>query len=114
MVDSRDHMGIKRRSSEETQDDSRKKAKMGGAPLNQDGAGAKHNPYLAHMYEDEANGVVPEEDSPFAGFVRRKTTAQQAELVEDLDLNPFTGRPHSTRYFGILEGRRDLPVQKQR
>lgn len=79
----------------------------------------KHNPYLAHMYENGGNDGENGADeapahSPLAGMRRRATTAKQAEKAEDLDVNPFTGRPHSQKYFQILQGRRDLPVHKQR
>ncbi len=80
----------------------------------------KPNPYLAHMYEngdDEDYEDGAEEmpaHSPLAGMKRRATTAKQAEKREDLDANPFTGRAHSQKYFQILQGRRDLPVHKQR
>ena len=29
-------------------------------------------------------------------------------------MNPYTGRPFSQRYFGILESRKKLPVWEQR
>lgn len=108
MSDTRDHMGTKRRSSDEI-DDSRKKTKMGGASLD---GGADYNPYLDHMYDGDANGAGP--GSAFAGIKRRDTTAKQAELIENRDANPFTERPHTQQYFRILESRRDLPVHKQR
>ncbi|KAM3556752.1 hypothetical protein MY1884_004894 [Beauveria asiatica] len=81
----------------------------------------KENPYLAHMYENGNDGDDYENGtdempahSPLAGMKRRATTAKQAAKAEDLDSNPFTGRPHSQKYFQILQGRRDLPVHKQR
>ncbi|SPO03852.1 probable ATP-binding protein PRP16 [Cephalotrichum gorgonifer] len=104
--------GTKRPNSGDSED-SRKKAKMGGARLeDRADSGAGYNPYLAHMNDGNANGDGSSD--PFAGFEKRNTTAAQAEKVEDRDTNPFTGRPHSAKYFGILEGRRDLPVHKQR
>lgn len=115
MGDTRDH-GTKRRSDDDI-DDSRKKAKMGGVPLDGGGAGPQRNPYLAHMYEGDADGDANGSGPPgsaFAGVKRRNTTAKQAEKIEDGDTNPFTGRPHSAQYFRILESRRDLPVHKQR
>ena len=87
---------------------------MGGVSLKT--GGEKYNPYLAHMAADGASngdGDVPA-NSPFAGFKRRATTSQQAEKVEDMDVNPFTNKPHTTQYFNILQTRRDLPVHKQR
>ena len=115
MSDTRDHMGIKRRSSDEI-DDSRKKTRMGGASLDNGAGDSDYNPYLAHMYDGDAdgdaNGAGP--GSAFAGLKRRHTTAKQAELIEDRDANPFTDRPHTTQYFRILESRRDLPVHTQR
>ena len=108
MGDTHDHTGSKRRHDDI--EDSRKKAKMGGAQIGGEGAGAveKPNPYLAHMRDGEADGTA------FEGLSRRNTTAKQAEQIEDRDTNPFTERPHSTKYFNILQSRRDLPVCKQR
>lgn len=95
-----------KRSSADTDGTSRKKMKKED----------KHNPYLAHMYDngdEDYNGEAPAH-SPFAGMKRRATSAKQAAKAEDLDTNPFTGRAHSQKYFQILQGRRDLPVHKQR
>lgn len=79
------------------------------------GNGEKYNPYLAHMRDGQnGNGVEPSPDSPLAGMKRHHTTAKQAAKAEDNDSNPFTGRPHSQKYFQILETRRNLPVHKQR
>ncbi|KEZ41840.1 Pre-mRNA-splicing factor ATP-dependent RNA helicase PRP43 [Scedosporium apiospermum] len=113
MGDNSDTKGTKRRSAESSED-SRKKTKMGGVSLKT--GGEQYNPYLAHMAADGASngdGDVPA-NSPFAGFKRRATTSQQAEKVEDMDVNPFTNKPHTTQYFNILQTRRDLPVHKQR
>ncbi|KAL0941156.1 pre-mRNA splicing factor ATP-dependent RNA helicase prp43 [Colletotrichum truncatum] len=100
-----------KRSSADRDGASRKKAKKEDSEDE-----PKYNPYLAHMNED--NGVKSEEgidpSSAFADFTPRSTTAKQAEKVEDLDTNAFTGRPHSQKYFQILQSRRDLPVHKQR
>lgn len=97
-----------KRSSADADDSSRKKSRK------EDGADAKFNPYLAHMYDNGSNGNEPSPDSPLAGMKRHQTTAKEAEKAEDSEYNPFTGRPHSQKYFQILEGRRDLPVHKQR
>lgn len=70
----------------------------------------KDNPYLAHMYADEtSNG-----NAAFANLKRHQTTAAQAKGVEDGEINPFTGRGFSEKYFSILKTRRDLPVHAQR
>ncbi|EQB58516.1 putative pre-mRNA-splicing factor ATP-dependent RNA helicase prp43 [Colletotrichum fructicola] len=74
----------------------------------------KYNPYLAHMKDENGGDGDLDPNSPFADFTQRSTTAKQAEKVEDLDTNAFTGRPHSQKYFQILQTRRDLPVHKQR
>ncbi|KAJ5106990.1 hypothetical protein N7456_003665 [Penicillium angulare] len=76
-----------------------------------DAGDPKDNPYLAHMYED-SNGV--DKNSPFAKFKRHQTTAALAKKAEDGDVNPFNGQPFSSKYFSILQGRRDLPVHQQR
>lgn len=94
-----------KRTSQENDDLNRKKMKK----AEQDD---KHNPYLAHMYEND--GDTNGHNSAFKGMTIRKTTAKQAEKVEDLDTNPFTGESHSQKYFQILQTRRDLPVNKQR
>lgn len=99
-----------KRGSAESEDGSRKKSKKDGE---------KYNPYLAHMQQDGDNGNgfnndEPSLDSPLAGMKRRNTTAKQASKAEDSESNPFTGEPHSQKYFQILETRRNLPVHKQR
>ncbi|KAK1772361.1 DEAH-box ATP-dependent RNA helicase prp43 [Phialemonium atrogriseum] len=79
--------------------------------------GEKYNPYLAHTYENGSNGwssSMQDSESAFKGIERQATTAKQAEGLEDGELNPWTGQPHSQQYFRILQTRRDLPVQKQR
>lgn len=45
---------------------------------------------------------------------RHKTTAAEAQKLEDGPKNPFTGAPFSQKYFDILKVRRDLPVHAQR
>jgi len=100
-------------SSSEDEDTLRKK------PKTEDGAPEqKYNPYLAHMYDNATNNGFDSDhmslNSPLASFKRRQTTAKQAATAEDSDTNPFTGQPHSQRYFQILQTRRDLPVHKQR
>ncbi|KAK0626926.1 pre-mRNA splicing factor ATP-dependent RNA helicase PRP43 [Immersiella caudata] len=103
-------MATKRSSVEEdssSQDSKRVRMRKGA-----DAEDEKFNPYLAHQYEEasNANGF----SSPLDKLERHKTTAEQASKCEDSDLSPWTGQPHSQRYFGILQGRRNLPVQKQR
>jgi pre-mRNA-splicing factor ATP-dependent RNA helicase DHX15/PRP43 len=105
-----DGMGGKR-SSADADESIRKKAKKQG------GDDEKYNPYLAHMYDNgdsNGHGEEPSPDSPLAGMKRQQTTAKQAAKAEDSESNPFTGRAHSQKYFQILQGRRDLPVHKQR
>lgn len=84
---------------------SKKKMKAAVAPEN--------NPYLSHMYRDQESNCDDNWDA-FSGFRRRRTTARQAEGVEDGKLNPFTHNPHTFQYFSILKARRNLPVHKQR
>lgn len=76
-----------------------------------DGGDPRDNPYLAHMYEG-ANGA--DQNSALAKFKRHQTTAALAKKAEDGDVNPFNGRPFSSKYFSILHSRRDLPVHAQR
>lgn len=100
-----------KRLSADADESTRKKAKKDAADPD------RSNPYLAHMYENGASnghGEEPSPDSPLAGMKRQHTTAKQASKAEDSESNPFTGRPHSQKYFQILQGRRDLPVHKQR
>ena len=97
-----------KRSSAESDENTRKKSRK-----------EDYNPYLAHMHEngDDNNGSYADEPAPgsaFEGMKRRQTTAKQASKAEDGHSNPFTGVPHSQKYFQILETRRDLPVHKQR
>ena len=80
-----------------------------------------NNPYLSHWKEEEdgakfRNGFLGSHPpgSALEKFERRNTTAKQAFDAENSDNNPFTGQPHSQKYFGILKSRRDLPVHKQR
>ncbi|KAJ9623058.1 DEAH-box ATP-dependent RNA helicase prp43 [Taxawa tesnikishii (nom. ined.)] len=92
------------------------------------------NPYLAHMYPDEAaddqgydngnysnGGATLRATSNGQGqpdglkhFKRHQTTAALAKKAEDGPSNPFNGNPLSERYFGILKTRRNLPVHAQR
>lgn len=104
-----DSSKISKRSSADSEESSRKKMKKGGGD-------ETYNPYLAHMYDGDANGdsLEPAPNSPFAGMKRRQTTAAQASKAEDSETCPFTGRSHSQQYFQILQTRRDLPVSKQR
>ncbi|KAJ6144538.1 Pre-mRNA-splicing factor ATP-dependent RNA helicase PRP43 [Penicillium chermesinum] len=71
----------------------------------------KDNPYLAHMYEGPTDS---DKSSPLAKLKRHQTTAALAKQAEDGDINPFSGKPFSSKYFSILKGRRDLPVHAQR
>lgn len=57
---------------------------------------------------------MAQESDMLAKLERRSTTAQQASSLEDGQINPWTQKPHSQKYFGILEKRRDLPVCQQR
>ncbi|PHH87901.1 hypothetical protein CDD83_8254 [Cordyceps sp. RAO-2017] len=100
-----DPAGSHKRTNTEAEDASRKKAKMG------DDSDRKHNPYLAHMYGDEASD---DGYGPWAGMKRHRTTAEQAAKAENSDASPFTGKAHSQKYFSILETRRNLPVHRQR
>lgn len=67
------------------------------------------NPYLAHLNEGGN-----QETNAFKGLIPRKTTAEQAEKLENAEVNPFTNKTFSAKYQKILEGRRKLPVHAQR
>ena len=109
-----------------------KRQKTNGANLD-----PRANPYLAHHYEDEANGNGTSngdggvrlaagkseggvrlgrssQPSPLQKFERHGTTAAQASKAEDGPASPFTGEQFSKRYFDILKTRRNLPVHAQR
>jgi len=62
----------------------------------------------------EETPLVHHDAGEFNGLIRHKTTAEQAEKLEDSNVNPFTGRNFSSKYFEILKVRRDLPVHAQR
>nr|POE72442.1 putative pre-mrna-splicing factor atp-dependent rna helicase prp43 [Quercus suber] len=86
----------------------------------------RSNPYLAHMYNEEDDGVPQSSDGYSNGgstmegssilttFKRHATTAKETSKAEDGPANPFNGKPLSSRYFGILKTRRGLPVHAQR
>ena len=76
---------------------------------------AYNNPYLAHMLPDQGYSPrVAAGRGPLRDFIRRKSSAKQAEVAEDGPDNPFTLKPLSRQYFDILKKRRDLPVHAQR
>lgn len=107
--------GDRKRISESDSLESAKRVKMGGS------SDDKKNPYLAHLEQDDGqngNGAYSNSTIPHGSmlhkFSRRATTAKEASKAEDGDNNPFTGEPHSQQYFKILQGRRNLPVHKQR
>ncbi|CAG8437119.1 4210_t:CDS:2 [Diversispora eburnea] len=52
--------------------------------------------------------------SPFDGWFAGKTTAEQARIAEEGEINPFTNKPFTKRYQEILQSRRSLPVHAQR
>lgn len=95
-----------------TMSDSRSDSEGGARAKRQkmDAGDPKNNPYLAHMYENN-NGS---DNTALAKFKRHQTTAALAKKAEDGDINPFSGRPFSSKYFSILKTRRDLPVHTQR
>lgn len=73
---------------------------------------------------DSGSNPVQEEESfastgaplskELEGFVKHKTTAEQAEKAENGKINPFSGKEFTEKYFRILKTRKDLPVHSQR
>ena len=59
---------------------------------------------------DTANVSISNVSRP----TQRGTGAALAEQTEAGPTNPLTGQPHSSKYFGILHTRRNLPVHDQR
>lgn len=98
---------------ESSQDSKRVRVDNGNDNTKSDGA---YNPYLAHTYAEKSYGSsgYSAGNSLLSGLERRATTAQDAERAENGEHNPWTGVPHTEKYFRILKTRRDLPVQKQR
>ena len=77
------------------------------------------NPYLAHMYEEQAasNGHRSNGASRGTGLSnakRHQSTSAMCTVAEDGPLNPFNAKPLSQQYFNILNVRRKLPVHAQR
>ncbi|KAL0075033.1 P-loop containing nucleoside triphosphate hydrolase protein [Phycomyces blakesleeanus] len=68
------------------------------------------NPYLAHLKPSKGKS----DKAGFHGLIPRKTTAAQAEALENGTHNPFTDRAYSAKYQKILVGRRKLPVHAKR
>lgn len=101
--------GTKRPSADADTDTpaSPKRARQAGA---MDG----YNPYLAHQYGDQNGSAKSSAWPAFNGIKRHETNEKQISGLEDADDNPWTGEPHSQKYFRILEGRRNLPVHKHR
>lgn len=87
-----------------------------GSPKRARQAGAMdgYNPYLAHQYGDQNGSAKSSAWPAFNGIKRHETNEKQISGLEDADDNPWTGEPHSQKYFRILEGRRNLPVHKHR
>lgn len=67
-----------------------------------------------HPHPKENDELIHHDNGEFKGLVRHKTTAKDAERLEDGPVNPFTGEEFSESYFKILKVRRDLPVHAQR
>lgn len=78
--------------------------------------------HAAEIAEELSKQHPPPSDEPlvhhdageFSGMIRHKTTAAEAEKLENAAMNPFTGKKYSEKYFGILKVRRELPVHSQR
>lgn len=110
MADNGLSKGTKRPSADSDAPSSPKRARPDSTSNNDDNMN-RYNPYLAHHYNGEAKSA----DWPsFNGITRHETTADIASKLESDDNNPWTGEPHSQKYFRILEGRRNLPVHKHR
>ncbi|CAI6504579.1 AIS_HP2_G0018020.mRNA.1.CDS.1 [Saccharomyces cerevisiae] len=58
--------------------------------------------------------LVHHDAGEFKGLQRHRTTAEQAQRLEDGRVNPFTGREFTPKYVDIMKIRRELPVHAQR
>ncbi|CAG8597085.1 8705_t:CDS:2 [Cetraspora pellucida] len=102
----------KKRNAENYEDSTDKRSNESGLPkTNQEHSSKRQrvevtdNPYLAHRQLNK---------SPLDGWFPGKTTAEQARIAEDGEINPFTNKPFSKRYRELLRARRTLPVHAQR
>jgi len=80
------------------QNSNEKQQKINNASLDE---AIETNPYLAHLRKPEK-------------LIAGKTTAAQAEKIEDGEINPFTGKHFTQKYKDILKKRRSLPVHAHR
>lgn len=101
-------MGTKRRLSEKAEHVS---ALESSVPERAAEIAEELNKKHPHQKEEE---LVHHDLGEFNSMVRHKTTAAQAQKLENGKDNPFTGRPFSAKYVDILKMRRDLPVHAQR
>lgn len=68
----------------------------------------------AHPHHVDEQVLEFHNNREFKNLTPHKTTAKQAENLENATNNPFTGEKFTQKYFDILKVRRDLPVHAQR
>ncbi|SCW00550.1 LAFE_0C06678g1_1 [Lachancea fermentati] len=67
-----------------------------------------------HPVGNENTPLTHHDAGEFSNLTRHKTTAAQANELENAKINPFTGRDFTPKYFDILKIRKELPVHAQR
>ncbi|EMR11150.1 pre-mRNA-splicing factor ATP-dependent RNA helicase PRP43 [Pneumocystis murina B123] len=76
------------------------------------------NPYISNLEKDmsQSKSCINSGNFNFlwTSFKKHRTTAEQAEKLENGPINPFNGASFSEKYFNILKKRRQLPVHSQR
>lgn len=105
-------MGSKRRFSQESEE---KMNKIDPVKTSVPEHAAEHAEELTKQHPPSPSPPLIHHDAgEFSGLTRHKTTAEQAEVLEDSKINPFTGNSFSAKYVDILKIRRELPVHAQR
>lgn len=106
-------MGSKRKFSQDSSDE--KMTKIDPVKTSVPEHAAEHAEELTRQHPPSPSPPLIHHDAgEFSGLTRHKTTAEQAEALENGTVNPFTGNTFSAKYVDILKIRRELPVHAQR